>query len=258
MKSSVAQLWTTLIITVADFSWIQCLRCDAVLEMPEDYTLSLIELRTMPAQQIVKCLAHLGRKPLEPENANYIWHTIKAYHAGVAHIPDKVLMILHYVTVAVRPKEYENLTLSNIDVIENFGLDYNLNKKQLSAIANRVQKDFAGKGPEKYTVYDLLAMKQILCQFDRSYIERIHPSAYREAALTIGKLNNCGTEAMEGFATLAVQPSAFGLPSGWTLAVVDILGRVADFIPTPIIYRIKLEAKKKADRQNKNEKTTKY
>ncbi|KOB79312.1 Cellular retinaldehyde binding protein [Operophtera brumata] len=204
----------------------QCLICNEILELPADHTLSLRELQTIPPKEMVECLAHLSKEPLAPQEADFIWQSIVTTYAGVGNIPEKVLMILHYVTVAVKPEDYANMTLSNIEVIENFGLDYNLEQAQMSAIAERVREDFAGKEPEDYTYYDLVAMKQILCQFNRSEIERIHPSAYREAASTLGKLNNCGTEAMAGFATLAVQKSAFGPPNGWTLSTVDLLGKM--------------------------------
>lgn len=234
------QSWIKLVILIYNILRIQCLICNEILELPADHTLSLGELHTIPPKEIVECLAHLSKEPLAPQEADFIWQSIVTTYAGVENIPEKVLMILHYVTVAVRPEEYANITLSNIDVIENFGLNYNLEQAQMSAIADRVREDFAGKEPEDYTFYDLLALKQILCQFNQSEIERIHPSAYREAALTLGKLSNCGTEAMTGFATLAIQTGAFGPPNGWTITTVNLIGKVADFLPPRIIQKIKM------------------
>lgn len=243
--TELVQLWITLIIIIMNLSRIQCLKCIEILEMPTDNILYLGQLRTVPPKEMVECLAHLSRAPLTTSEADYIWQTIITMYEGIGNIPEKVLMTLHYVTVAIKPADYANITLSSIDVIENFGIDYNLDEAQLSAIANRVRKDFAGKKPEDYTFYDLLALNQILCKFSRNEIERIHPSAYREAALTLGKLNRCSSEAMTGFASLAVQTKAFGPPSEWTITIVNILGKVADYIPPQIIQKIRMESEAK-------------
>lgn len=50
---------------------------------------------------------------------------------------------------------------------------------QLTALAEQVHNSWAAKEPEDYTFYDLAALQQILCGFNRTVIERIHPSAYR-------------------------------------------------------------------------------
>ncbi|KAJ0183912.1 hypothetical protein K1T71_000335 [Dendrolimus kikuchii] len=176
-----------------------------------------------------QCLAHLSKVSLPAEQAKFIWQSIVSFHNGTANIPDNVLMVLHWVTTAVMPEDYANMTLASIDVIQNFGLNYDLNEAQLSAIADRVKQDFAGKLPEDYTYYDLLALRQILCAFNRSEIEKIQPSAYREAALIIGKLERCNTEVMRGFAKLAVDKNVFGPPGAWSETTVKILGKVAEF-----------------------------
>jgi len=50
---------------------------------------------------------------------------------------------------------------------------------QLSALAEQVHNSWAAKEPEDYTCYDLVALQHILCGFNRTIIEKIHPSAYR-------------------------------------------------------------------------------
>jgi len=50
---------------------------------------------------------------------------------------------------------------------------------QLSALAEQVYNSWAAKEPEDYTCYDLVALQHILCGFNRTIIEKIHPSAYR-------------------------------------------------------------------------------
>ncbi|XP_053624355.1 uncharacterized protein LOC128683120 [Plodia interpunctella] len=221
-------------ISLLHFGVAFSLSCDEILERPQDKKLTMRELQTIQPKDIVQCLAHIGKEQLENSEAVYVWQSIIGHFGGVASIPDDVLMTLHWITPALKSADYNNITFSNIDVIQNFGLNYNLNMDQLSTLANRVREDFAGKEPEDYTYYDLNAIRQILCAFNRSEIERIHPSAYREAAIVIGKLENCNPEVMEGFASLAIQASAFGLPNTWSEATKKALGKIVDFVPQDV------------------------
>ncbi|CAB3259441.1 unnamed protein product [Arctia plantaginis] len=217
----------------------QCLSCDDVLDLPLDEKVSLSALQTMSAKDIVQCLAHLGKEELPTPEADFIWKSLITFYDGIEHIPDSVLMILHWVTAAVSPEDYANMSLSNIDVVQNFGLYYKLNEAQIAAIANRVREDFAEKEPEDYTSYDLTALGQILCAFNKSEIERINPSAYKETAALIGKLERCNGDAMSGFATLAVEKRAFGPSSNWTDNIIKTVGKVADFLPKGSIKKKK-------------------
>lgn len=210
---------------------VNCLSCDEVLESPPDEKVSLSALQTMSPKDIVQCLAHLGKEELPIKEADFIWKSIITFYDGIEYIPDSVLMILHWVTVAVSPEDYANMSLSNIDVVQNFGLDYKLNEAQIAAIANRVREDFAQKEPEDYTSYDLTALRQILCAFNKSEIERINPTAYKETAMLIGKLERCNGDTMSGFATLAVEKRAFGPSSNWTDTIIKTVGKVAEFVP---------------------------
>ncbi|KAJ2954265.1 hypothetical protein O0L34_g2515 [Tuta absoluta] len=228
-----------LVILICKIAAVCSLTCDEIRELPADKKLTLQELQTIKPKEIIECLAHLGKEELPESEAEYLWKTIVEHYEGIPNIPDEVLMLLHWVTPAVSPDEYGNITFSNIDVIQNFGLNYNLNEAQLAAIADRVREDFAAKEPDDYTYYDLMALRQILCAFNRSEIERIRPSVYRESALVIGKLKNCNPDVLSGFATLAIQKSAFGLPSSWTEATLDVIGVVSDYLPKEITDKIR-------------------
>ncbi|KAF9804904.1 hypothetical protein SFRURICE_007807 [Spodoptera frugiperda] len=214
------------------------LTCEEYLELPIEDNLSISDLQSMQPEDVVQCLLQLGKERLPLAEAEFIWKSIIKFYDGVGNIPDEVLGILHWVTIAITPEDYSNMTLSNIDVIQNFGLNYNLNEEQLSALATRVLEDFASKEPEDYTFYDLSAIRQILCAFNRSVIERIHPSSYREASIMIGKLENCNAEAMSGFATLAVQKLAFGPSEQWGENVLKLVGKVADFVPKQLNVKL--------------------
>lgn len=232
-----------LLILICNILAAHGLTCDEILEFPSVKKLTLQELQTVQPKDIVQCLAHLGKEELGSAEADFVWRSIITFYDGIPNIPESVLMLLHWVTPAIISEEYANITLSSIDVIQNFGLNYNLNDAQLAAIADRVRKDFAGKEPEDYTYYDLTALRQILCAFNRSEIERIQPSAYRESALIIGKLERCGSEAMIGFASLAVQKRAFGSPNTWLEGTLDVIGVVADYLPQELIKRYKLKSR---------------
>ncbi|KAH9637356.1 hypothetical protein HF086_007000 [Spodoptera exigua] len=220
------------------------LTCEEYLELPTEDNLSISDLQSMQPEDVVQCLLQLGKERLPLPEAEFIWKSIIKYYDGIGNIPDEVLGVLHWVTIAITPEDYSNMTLSNIDVIQNFGLNYNLNEDQLSALATRVLEDFASKDPEDYTFYDLTAIRQILCAFNKSIIERIHPSSYREASIMIGKLENCNAEAMSGFATLAVQKLAFGSPENWGQNVIKLIGKVADYLPKELNVKINLQPTK--------------
>ncbi|XP_059055096.1 uncharacterized protein LOC131849119 [Achroia grisella] len=221
-------------IFLINITFSHSLTCNEILVLPAETKLTIKELQTIQPKDMVQCLAYLGKEQLPKPEAEFIWQSIVAFYSGIANIPDSVLILLHWITTAVTPDDYANITFSNIDVIQNFGLNYNLDAQQLMAIADRVREDFAGKEPEDYTYYDLTAMRQILCAFNRSDIERIHPSAFREAAIIIGKLENCSPEVMAGFATLAIQKNAFGSPSTWSEYTKKVLGKIIEFMPAEI------------------------
>lgn len=220
----------TSIVFIVNISLISCLKCNDILEAPENKKWTIDVLQTAVPKEIIECLAHLGKEMLETAEADYIWKTIVKYYDGASNIPPEKLMQLHWVTVAVQPEDIYNITFNSIDVIENFGLNYNLSIQQLNAIAERVREDWGGKEPEDYSSYDLIALRQILCAFNRSEIERIHPEAYKEAAIVLGKLKNCNSEVLQGLAILAIQKNAFGPPNTWDKAKKEALGVVADHI----------------------------
>lgn len=232
-----------LLIIICNIIAAHSLTCDEILEMPSNIKLTLEELQTVQPKDIAQCLAHLGKEELGTAEADFIWRSLITFYDGIPSIPESALMLLHWVTPAISPEEYANITLSSIDVIENFGLNYNLNDAQLGAIADRVRENFAGKEPEDYTYYDLTALRQILCAFNRSEINKIQPSAYRESAMIIGKLERCGSEAMVGFASLAVQKRAFGSPDTWLEGTLDVIGVVADYLPQELTKRYKLNSR---------------
>lgn len=220
------------------FGTVNSLTCNEVL-VSDVKKLKLYELQSLSRQDVINCLSHLGKEKLTLSEASFIWQSIIDYYSGIPNIPEGTLEMLHWVTIAIQPEDYENITLSTLDVITNFGYDYGLSTDQLLAILERVRLDFGAKQPEDYTGYDLSALGQILCLFNKSEIERIHPKAYKEAALVIGKLKNCNFEVLQGFANLAIEKNAFGQPDSWTKSTVATLGVVAAHLPEDIALKVK-------------------
>lgn len=215
------------------------LTCNDVLDMPENSKIKLYKLETLSPKEIVDCLSHFGKSKLSISEAEFIWNSIINFYFEIYLIPEEILSSLNWVTVAIKPEEYQNLTLSSIDVITNFGRDYNLSYDQLLAIAERVREDFGAKQPEDYTVYDLTALRQILCAFEESEIKRIHPKAFKGAALLIGNIKNCSNDVMEGFASLASHKDAFGPPDSWKKDTICILGDVAKYLSDNVVSKLK-------------------
>ncbi|XP_046977176.1 uncharacterized protein LOC124543150 [Vanessa cardui] len=217
---------------------ISCMTCKEVVVVSKNTNVKLNELEKLPPKEIVSCLSHLGRVKLNISQAEFIWNSIIDFYKDISNIPNEVLSLLNWVTIAIKPEDYQNLTLSNLDVITNFGLDYGLSKEQLSAIADRIREDFP-KQPEDYTFYDLTALGQILCVFEGDEILRIHPKSYREAAVLIGNFKNCNYDVFEGFAKLAVDKDAFGSPDNWKKDTICILGGVAKYFPEEVTLKLK-------------------
>lgn len=229
-------------IVLIKISLVRGLTCDEVLELPQEKKLSLMELQTITPKDVVQCIAHLGKVRLPLIEAQFIWQSVKQFHEDVTLIPDEILMLLKWITVAIPPEDFNNMSIHDIDVIQNFGKDYKLNKDQLAALAIRVREDFSSKDPEDYTNFDLIAIGQILCAYNKSDIERIHPSSYRDAAYEIGNLNKCSDDIMSAFAALAVQDEAFGPIEGWNVDTVMVVGKVGNYLPVAYLNKFHIAA----------------
>lgn len=127
--------------------------------------------------------------------------------------------------------DLQNITLDNIDIVEVFGKSHDLSQELMAAIAEAVIRDWTEKVPETLSEFDLLALGQILCHFNRTDIARIHPDAYKGAAQAIGELKSCPPEINEAFAQLAIQPTAFGSPKSWSQYDLAQLGKVLEGLP---------------------------
>lgn len=212
--------------------------CNDILQYPDEKSLTMEELKSIPTEEVNECLLALGKGIMPAENAKVIWSSLLNYYEDASNIPDDKLMVLHWVSAGIEPSHYENLTLSNIDVVENFGLFYDLSEEQLKAVADRVQEDWSNKDPEDYTSYDLTALKQILCAFNTTILDRIHPVSYRDAASALGDLRKCPRSVLEALGRLAVDEKAFGPADKWDENTITAVGVVMDGLPEDILATI--------------------
>lgn len=165
-----------------------------------------------------------------------------------------------YAIAGIPVDDFQNITLDNIDLVEVFGKDHDLPQEQLTAIAEAIIRDWTEKVPETLSEFDLLALGQILCHFNKTDILRIHPDAYKGAAQSIGELKNCPSEINQAFAQLAIQPTAFGSPKSWSQYDLGQLGNVLQglppdayvLIPEEYIKDMKNNSKKKTATVNGN------
>lgn len=128
-------------------------------------------------------------------------------------------------------EDFQNITLDNIDIVAAFGKYRGMRREQMVALADALIRDWTEKVPETLSEFDLMAMGQIVCHFNKTDILRIHPDAYRGAAQVIGELRDCSPDVLQAFAQLAVQSKAFGPTSAWTQYDLGIVGNVIDGLP---------------------------
>lgn len=185
-----------------------------------------MELLTLKKQDLEQGLVYLGKDILSSEQASALWKALVKTYGDVGEIPNKCLQQLGWIASGIPPEDISNLTLTEIDTIAALGQFHNLSMTQLSALAEQVHNSWAAKEPEDYTCYDLVALQHILCGFNRTIIEKIHPSAYSKASKSLGGLKFCPMDILQGLATLATDSAAFGNTDLWTPAQVNAVGCV--------------------------------
>ncbi|KAJ4443991.1 hypothetical protein ANN_05780, partial [Periplaneta americana] len=184
------------------------------------------ELLTLGQQDLERSLLYLGRNPVTKEQASAVWKAIIKAYGDVSAIPDMVIQQLGWIAIGISPQDISNITLNEIDTIASLGKYHGLTLEQLSALAEQVLNSWSSKEPEDYTCFDLVALQHILCGFNRSAIDKIHPAAYSEASNTLGNLKNCPMDIMRGLAKLATSSAAFGSVESWTPVQVNAIGCV--------------------------------
>ncbi|XP_033609058.1 uncharacterized protein LOC111868801 [Cryptotermes secundus] len=143
---------------------------------------SPMELFTLKQEDLEQSLVYLGKDSLSLEQASSIWKALVKAYGDVSEIPDKCLQQLGWIASGIPLEDISNITVTEIDTIAALGQFHNLSLTQLTALAAQVHKSWAAKEPEDYTCYDLIALQHILCGFNRTAIERIHPSLTALAA----------------------------------------------------------------------------
>nr|CAD7578551.1 unnamed protein product [Timema californicum] len=145
--------------------------------------------------------------------------TLDHVHGDVNAVPEQSLQHLGWATAGINPEDFFNITFSEVDTIAALGQFHGLNGKQvqvsaasytfalfhssiksaviiflgtswLTALAEAVRCSWSYKEPEDFTYYDLTYLQHILCGFNRTEIERIHPKAYKYILEHLVVVNN--------------------------------------------------------------------
>ncbi|XP_025207387.1 otoancorin-like [Melanaphis sacchari] len=176
--------------------------------------------------QIKMCLVVLGKEPLETGIAELLWRDLVKVYTTADDIPEDELQLLGWISIGIPAQDFMNLSLTDIDTIASFGKWRNYSKEQLMALKQAIEDQWSYKGPSDLSSYDLTALGQVLCVFNKSYIAAIKPMAYKAAAADLSNLVNCPREIVKEFALLAISKDAFGDPSGWTAIQIALIGCV--------------------------------
>ncbi|CAI6343290.1 unnamed protein product [Macrosiphum euphorbiae] len=176
--------------------------------------------------QIKMCLIVLGKDPLETEIAELLWRDLVKVYTTADDIPEDELQLLGWISKGIPASDFMNLSLTDIETIASFGKWRNYSKEQVMSLKQAIEDQWSYKGPSDFSSYDLAALGQVLCSFNKSHIAAIKPFAYKVAAADISNLVNCPQEIIREFALLATSRDAFGDPSGWTAIQIALIGCV--------------------------------
>ncbi|XP_073984539.1 uncharacterized protein isoform X1 [Rhodnius prolixus] len=176
----------------------------------------LKELSKIDPEDLNKCFVLLGKEPLVPEKASALWASIVYLFGSAEDIPEERLQQLGWISSGIPSEQFMNLSYTDVDTVAAFGKATHLSKEQLVNLKEAVMEQWCGKNEEDLTGYDLAVLRQILCAFNASSVQMIHPVSYKEAAGELSTLFNCSEEVMKELARLAMDEDAFGNPSSWT------------------------------------------
>lgn len=143
-----------------------------------------------------------------------------------------------YSLLGIPVDDFQNITLDSIEIVTAFGKYHGLKQEQMSAVAEAVIRDWSEKVPTTLSEFDLIALGQVLCHFNKTDIARIHPDAYKGAAQVIGELRDCPVEITQTFAKLAIDVKAFGAPSTWSQFDVAVVGNIISGLPAEAYAQI--------------------
>ncbi|XP_075232218.1 otoancorin-like [Lycorma delicatula] len=204
----------------------------------------LQSLVTITPSELQSCLVILGKDVLQPMRAEILWKVIVKVYGSADEIPENDLRLLGWIISGIPPSDFHNLSLSDVDTIAAFGQYRNLSRSQLLALHETVSYFWSYKDEADLSGFDLAALKQIICAFNASYIQYIHPDAYRDAASELAILYDCPKDVMMALARLAVDEAAFGDPKEWTPNKVAAVGCVISGLSNVQVQVIPPEAMK--------------
>ncbi|KAG8307694.1 hypothetical protein J6590_013383 [Homalodisca vitripennis] len=198
------------------------------------------ELKTLTEEDLNSCFYLLGKEKLSVDQAEALWQLVLQSRGPVEEIPEEDLRLLGWVTRGIPSGQFLNMSFTDIDTIAAFGRYYELSYDQLSALRDAVMEQWSNKDITDLSCFDLANLGHILCAFNASEIEKIHPDAYKDAASELSLLRNCSEDVLKSLAKLATNPDGFGDPGKWTALEISSIGCVLAGVP--VISSIPTEA----------------
>jgi len=168
-------LFISIIIIVVNAT--NCLTCVDLLTLNETRDEKILS-QTLD-DDFKLCLSKIGHSPINAEQSKIIWNYIKYQCKLIENIPVSYFYNMGWILNGIDPEDFQYIKIDNIEIIEVLGHYHGLSLQQLSAIADQVRVNWGNKNTEDYSEYDLIALRQILCGFNRSEIENIYPDAYK-------------------------------------------------------------------------------
>ncbi|XP_044733273.1 uncharacterized protein LOC123295877 [Chrysoperla carnea] len=221
-----SKVYFSVILICMNFHHLYGIKCDDVKNTDGGAgSMSAETLSSMSASEVDTCLVELGKDRLQPDQGKILWSLFLKNYDSISDIPVEKLRTVGWVSIGISVSDIRNLTFDDSDIIQAFGIYHALNAEQLSALAEQYF-EYTNKTPEDITYYDLIFLRQIICAFNKTDIEHIHPEEYKEAAGILGTLKDCPIEVLQGLANLAIHDDAFGPPSEWSMGEVKLIGAV--------------------------------
>ncbi|XP_014245550.1 uncharacterized protein LOC106664385 isoform X2 [Cimex lectularius] len=221
------------LLATGDFA--NSLSCAEIQEKGSGSAFTIDELKTLSkleADDLKSCIVLLGKERLSTEQSSVIWMSLLDIFGSAGEIPEEYIRQLGWVINGIPAEHFMNISLSDVDTIASLGKCKELSSAQLSGLRDGVVEQWKGKDIDDFTSFDLITLKQIICSFNSSLLQMIHPISYKDAAVELATLKNCPLDVLQVLASLATSPDSFGSAAKWTSVQLANVGCVIVGLPS--------------------------
>ncbi|KAF6203648.1 hypothetical protein GE061_001980 [Apolygus lucorum] len=215
------------VLCLLKISHISCISCVDVQEKGSGSAFKDEELSTLSSlspDQLRGCIVLLGKEQLSSNQSLAIWTSLIEVYGSAGDIPEDQVQQLGWIVNGIPPSHFTNLSLTDVNTIASLGRCTELTEEQLQKLKEAITDQWLGKELEDFTSYDLISLRQILCAYNSTSIQMIHPDAYKDAAPELATLKNCSQDVLKELAQLAMDEQAFGNPRTWTSVETGSVG----------------------------------